>query len=148
MKKQTVKKVSILAADALAIPGLIFCEWLSDRMLATSSTCAWTLFGGKCITCGGTHFVNTILNFKFAEAFHHNEFLFVLSIVLAVSFVLLNLYWLFDLQFAKKVLKKIYNIPVLIVTVSVMLAFLLIRNIPAFIRIAELAFAVGNKLLA
>ena len=145
MKFRTIRKYLLLAADVLLVPGLIFCEWLSDRMLATSGTCIWTLLGGKCVTCGGTHFVNTLLNGQIVEAFHHNEFLFVITLVLAISLVLLNLYWVFSVQFAKKILLKIYNIPVLIVTVSIMILFLLVRNIPAFINIAKLLIGVVQK---
>ena len=142
---KNIRKWLILAGDVLLIPGLFFCEWLTDRMLSISSPCMWTYFGGKCITCGGTHFVNTLLNGQIVEAFFHNELLFVITLVLAVSLVFLNLYWLFDVQFAKKVLLKIYNIPVLIITVSVTLLFLFVRNIPAFINIAKLLIEAVQK---
>ena len=132
MKFRTIRKYILLAGDVLLIPGLIFCEWLTDRMLSVSSVCMWTYFGGKCITCGGTHFVNTLLNGRIMEAFCHNEFL-------------LNLYWVFGVEFAKKILKKIYNIPVLIITVSVMLLFLFVRNIPAFINITKLLIDAIQK---
>lgn len=144
------RKPIILVADALVIPALFFCEWLSDQMLATTSTCAWTLLGAKCITCGGTHFVNTLLNGQFVEAFNHNQYLFLLAIFFAVSFVLLNLYWLFDLRFAKAALKKMYNIPVLIIACVGVLAFLVLRNIPLWIHLFHmfryLFFLVLEKL--
>ena len=129
------RKPIILIADALVIPALIFCEWLSNQMLATNSTCAWTLLGGKCITCGGTHFVNTLLNGRFVEAFNHNQYLFLLAIFFAASIVLLNLYLLFDLGFAKAALKKMYNIPALIIACVSVLAFLVLRNMPLWFRL-------------
>jgi hypothetical protein len=79
------------------------------------------------------------------EAWHHNEFLFVLSAILAASILLLNLYWVFDLKWAKVVLKKIYNIPVLIISVLVMLLFLFVRNIPAFINVGKLILMLIEK---
>ena len=145
MSKQNKKRFWILLSDGLLIPFLFLCEWLSDMMLATTSTCAWTLLGGKCLTCGGTHFVNSFLNFRFIEAWQHNEFLFLIAVVLAVSLIMLNLYLLFDLKFAKAVLKKIYNIPVLIISISMMFVFILIRNIPTFITIAKLFLAAAEK---
>ncbi len=138
MRKLKYYQYLLIAADILLIPGLIFCEWLSDRMLATTSTCMWTLLGGKCITCGGTHFVNSLLNFRIAEAFRHNEFLFVLTALLLVVFVLLNLSWLFRVKFATAALKKIFTIPSLVLVMSFLLIFLLVRNIPTFCTIITL----------
>jgi hypothetical protein len=132
MRKLKYYQYLLIAADILLIPGLIFCEWLSDRMLATTSTCMWTLLGGKCITCGGTHFVNSLLNFRIAEAFRHNEFLFILTALLLVVFVLLNLSWLFRVKFATAALKRIFTIPSLIIVMAFLLLFPLIRNIPTF----------------
>jgi hypothetical protein len=143
MRKLKYYQYLLIAADILLIPGLIFCEWLSDRMLATTSTCMWTLLGGKCITCGGTHFVNSLLNFRIAEAFRHNEFLFVLTALLLVVFVLLNLSWLFRVKFATAALKKIFTIPSLIIVMAFLLLFLLIRNIPTFYAIITL---IGRNL--
>ena len=145
MRKLKYYQYILLAADALLIPGLIFCEWLSDRMLATTSTCMWTLLGGKCITCGGTHFVNSLLNFRIAEAFHHNEFLFVLTVLLIAVFILLNLSWLFRVKFATAALKKIFTIPSLIIVVVFLLLFLLIRNIPPFLLIVRFFFDYIQK---
>ena len=138
MRKLKYYQYILLAVDVLLIPGLIFCEWLSDRMLATTSTCMWTLLGGQCLTCGGTHFVNTLLNFRFAEAFAHNELLFILTVLSVVVFILLHLSWLFHVRFATAALKRIFSIPSLIIFVTVLLVFLLIRNIPTFLTLIKL----------
>ena len=129
-----------LTGDALLIPAAFVCKWLTDWLLYTlpPSECAWTRLGGQCITCGGTHFVNSILRGQIVEAFFHNEFLFLVTLVLVVSLICANLYWVFGLQFAKKVLQKIYNIPVLIISASLMILFLIVRNIPTMIAIVEL----------
>lgn len=145
MRKLKYYQYILLAADVLLIPGLIFCEWLSDRMLATTSTCMWTLLGGKCITCGGTHFVNSLLNFRIAEAFHHNEFLFVLTVLLIAVFILLNLSGLFRVKFATAALKKIFTIPTLIIVMAFLLLFLLIRNIPPILLIIRFFFDYIQK---
>ncbi len=138
MNVSTKKKCLLLAADVLLLPGLFLCERLTDYMLSLSLACQWARLGGKCVSCGGTHFVNALLNGQFSEAFQHNQFLFLLAFLLAVSFVLLNLSWLFDLKFAKNVLSRVYTIPMLIVILSLMLVFFFARNIPVFIRIADL----------
>ena len=137
MKKKLNKNLLLIAADILLIPGLVLCKWLSGRMLAQTTQCEWLRYGGKCVTCGGTHFVNTLLSGQFAEAFEHNQFLFLLTVALAICFVLLNLAWLFDVKFAKTALSKIFTIPVLIITLSVMLLFFFARNMPVFIRMAQ-----------
>ena len=133
------RKSWLLAADALVIPGMFLCRWLSGFLLSsTSSECAWYRFGGKCVTCGGTHFVQAFLNGQFGAAFGHNQFLFVLTIFLAISFLLLNLHWLFQVEFAKKILTRVYTIWGLVIWVILMFVFLFLRNIPVIIRIYEI----------
>ena len=56
-------------------------------------------------------------------------------IIFAISFVLLNLYWLFDLRFAKAALRKMYSIPSLIIACLGVLAFLVLRNMPLWFRL-------------
>ena len=138
MKKAIPKKAWLVAADVLVIPGMILCEKLSDLMLSQYSECFMLRLGGKCITCGGTHFVNTLLNFKILEAFRHNEFLFLLSAFLGVCFILWNLDWFFGVGWAKKLLKKFISIPSLIVWCAGMLSFFFLRNIPVFIRVGQI----------
>lgn len=128
-KKISAKTVVVLC-DILLVPVMVFFEWLSDRMLADYSVCPWKVFGGKCVACGGTHFVNALLNFKIGEAFGHNQFFFVLAVFFALSFVLWNLNVLCGLQFAKKFLQKMYTIPMLIVGGASMILFALLRNLP------------------
>ncbi|MBR6514088.1 MAG: DUF2752 domain-containing protein [Clostridia bacterium] len=137
MKKFFKLKWIIIIADIVIIPGILLCKWLTDVMLSTDTTCVMVTLGGQCVTCGGTHFVNTFASGKFIEAFDHNQFLFLLTIFFAVTLLFLNLYLLFGLKFAKKVLLFMYNIPSLIIWLSVMLVFFILRNIPVFIRAYE-----------
>lgn len=139
------KKFCLITFDILIIPLCFFFQWLSTQMLKSNTICMWTIFGGKCITCGGTHFVNTLLSGKIVEAFHHNELLFVAAIILLFTFILLHLSWLWDIKFATKVLLKIYSIPGLIVAAASTLIFLIIRNIPAFIRIVKIIIDLLNR---
>lgn len=132
------KKILLLAADLLLIPALLFFRWYSGYMLSTDSVCSWTLLGGKCVTCGGTHFVNALLHGRVAEAFSHNSFLFLLTIFVLVSYILLHLSWLWEVPFAKKCLSRVYSTPGLIVGLSIMLVFFFCRNIPAFVRVYEI----------
>lgn len=128
----------LLAADVLLIPGAFFFQWLSGQMLARPSDCPWNYFGGKCVTCGGTHFVNTLLKGQLAEAFHHNQFLFICTVVLALSYILLHLWWLGGSSLAKKALRIVYSIPGLILFCVSMIAFLLIRNLPVFVMLMNI----------
>ena len=138
MKKLSAKH-TLLLADALILPGLLFCRWLANFLLTeTDTTCLWLRLGGRCITCGGTHFVRSLLNFRIGEAFAYNEFLFVLTVLFLVSYILLHLMVFWKVKFAKVILKKVYSIPGLIVGVVFALGFFLVRNIPVFLRIAQL----------
>ena len=138
MSKFPNKKYFLLAADVLLIPGMFLCEKLSDLMLSQYSECAWLRFGGKCLTCGGTHFVNSVLNGQIAQAFNHNQFLFVLLLAMIAVYVLLHLDWLFSVKWAHKCLRWIFSIPSLIFWIVLALGFFFVRNIPAFINIARL----------
>ncbi len=136
------KPFLILTADVLLLPFLFLCRWLSTLMLTTSSECLLLRFGGKCVACGGTHFVKALLSGQIIEAFHHNEFLFVLTIVLVVSFVLLNLYWLFHWKFAGKILSKIYSARGLIIATAFLIIFFIIRVSPIYIRLVKMIIAL------
>lgn len=131
------KKILLPVADLLLIPALVFFRWYSGYMLTTSSVCSWTLVGGKCVTCGGTHFVNALLHGRIAEAISHNPFLFLLTLFFLASYILLHLSWLWEVPFAKKCLSRVYSIPGLIAGLSIMLVFFFVRNIPAFVRIYQ-----------
>ena len=133
------KKFHIITADILLLPALFLLEKLSDIMLTkTSETCLFLRLGGKCVACGGTHFVNTLLNGKFAEAFGHNAFLFVLTVILAISFILLNLSVLFKLKFAKTILSKVYSVPGVIVGTAGLVVFFVARIAPMFVYVFTL----------
>lgn len=140
MKKLPTKIQLLLAADLLLIPFLCLCKYLTDQMLSHVSICPWVRFGGQCITCGGTHFVNTLCSGDIAAAYHHNQFLFVMTVLLFISYVLLHLYWLGGIPWARKTLVCVYSIPGLVIASLFMMVFLIARNIVPFTRIAEYLF--------
>lgn len=119
----------LIAGDILLVIGCFVCRWLSGRMLESDTVCLFLLLGGKCITCGGTHFVQSLLSGQFIEAFHHNEFLFVSTAYLALSLVLLHPWLLFGARWAKKLLRWMYNLPTLILFLAGMTVFGIVRNL-------------------
>lgn len=126
---QSKKRLIIIICDLLVIPAMFFCEALSDFMLSQESVCTWVKLGGQCPTCGGTHFVNYLLNGRISDAFESNQLLFVFAIFLAVSYVFLNLFLIWDFDFAKKVLLKMYSIPSVIIWVVALFVFTVLRNL-------------------
>ena len=123
------KKALLGAAHLLIIPGALFFRFLSGQMLTITTVCSWQRIGAKCPTCGGTHFVNALLGGRILEALRHNAFLFLLTLFLGVSWIFLDLAVFADVAFAKKALKKMYTIPVLIAFGSLLIAFLILRNL-------------------
>ena len=101
--KAHYKKIIILGIDVLCVIAAVLARPMSEWMLTSDSACAWTLWGGQCLTCGGTHFVNDLTSFRIIAAFMDNQFLFILTLYFLVTMVMLNLMMLFDLAFAKKV---------------------------------------------
>ena len=63
------------------------------------------------------------------DAWHHNEFLFINTAYLALSLVLLHPWLLFGAKWAKKLLRWMYNIPTLILFLSGMTVFGIVRNL-------------------
>lgn len=150
-KKRTLKmifRILVIVADGLLVPALVLCRWLSEQMLsAPEAPCYVTLFGGKCITCGGTHFVYDLLSGKIITAFMDNQFLFICTLYLFVTLIMLNLFLVFNLDFAKKVLKYMYNIPVLIGFIVFLFLFIFIRNIPMIIHFSGIAYRIGVEMI-
>ena len=140
MKKFFNKKYFLIAGDVLLLPAMIFCEWLSDYMLSKPGECLWVILGGKCVTCGGTHFVNSILNGRIIEAFNYNQLLFVITIMAIIVWVLLHLDWFLSIGWAKKALKKVFSIPSLVFWSVAILVFFFARNMNLFIRVAQIIF--------
>ncbi len=131
----------LLAMDVLLIPTAFFFEWLSGVMLAAEKPCRWTLVGAQCGTCGGTHFVNSLLNGRITEAFHYNEFLFFCMIFLVISYILLHLWFFFDAAFAKKMLRYMYSIPTAVIAPGLFMYFIFWRN-------ADVLWTAAQALLA
>ena len=121
-----VLRIIVIIVDVLLVPAAILCRWLSEQMLETDSSCLLLQFNGKCLSCGGTHFVRDLLSGRIFDAFVDNHFFFYVTVYLFVTLILANLYLLFNLKFSLKVLKCMYNIPALLVTIFLMLLFLLL----------------------
>lgn len=137
--KRYYKKVIALGSDLLCLIAVLICRPLSEALLLhTNQTCIWSLTGLRCTTCGGTHFVHDLLSGRIGAAFADNQLLFVATVYLAVSLIALNLWLLFDLGFAKKILAWMYNIPTLIAWCAGVFAFLLLRNLPVLIDLLQM----------
>ena len=127
--KKHYKKLLILPLDALIFPAFVFFNWLSGVLLETERICPWVKLGGRCMTCGGTHFVNDITSLKIAQAFEDNQFLFVIGVFFLVTLVLLNLYCLFDIKIAAFILRRMYSLVTVAIYCLLAIWFILLRNI-------------------
>ena len=127
----------LLTADVLVVIGCIVGRWLSGRMLESDTVCLFLLLGGKCLTCGGTHFVRSLLTGQIVEAFHHNEFLFITTAYLALSLLLAHPAVLLKAKWAQKLLRWMYSIPSLILFLTGMTVFAVVRNLPLIARVVE-----------
>lgn len=128
---QLDKRIWLLIADALLLPGGFACWWLSGVMLSYESVCSMVALGGKCITCGGTHFVQALLGGDIVGALHHNVFLFAAVVYLLIGYLLLHAAWLGNWSFAQTVLKRMFSIPALIVWGALLVVFAVWRAAPA-----------------
>lgn len=143
-KNNRLNKILIICTDFLILPFLYLCRYLSRFMLDfMPDTCMYAKFGAKCVTCGGTHFVNELSKGNLLEAFNHNQFLFLLMIFFIVAFIFLNIYILFNSKVAKKVLSIMFCLKTLYIIVGVLVVFLFLRNIPFY---KELFISIKNLL--
>lgn len=142
------KKITVLSLDVLCLLAALICRPLSASMLESGSECYWSLMGIRCFTCGGTHFVNDLLSFRIGAAFADNQLLFIMTAYLGASLILFNLLWLFELGFAKKVLKVMYSIPALILMGVGMITFFVWRNWALIMRILRLLVAIVLHLVS
>lgn len=136
MKRTKIYKYVLLTADILFIPGLFFLKWLSGVMLSNPRPCPWTLFGGQCVTCGGTRFVHSLLSGRFLDAFGYNQFLFIVGGLLLFAFIVLHFHIFRESKATKQILATFFSIPSLIVVCIGMVVFLIWRNLPVFAEIA------------
>ena len=132
-----ILKIIILVFDALCIPAAVICQIVSGNMLKADAPCVWTTIGIQCFTCGGTHFVNDLLSFRLIDAMVDNPLLFAVSVYLLITLVALNLYFIFKVRFGLRMLRVMYNVPVIIAWVIAGCAFFFIRNFDAFMHIDE-----------
>lgn len=136
--KNNARLIAAAFMDILAVPFLILCERLSAFMIAQNSVCQWTLIGINCGTCGGTRMVNAILHGDFVKAFNLNQFLFLCTVYLAIGFIVMNLAWVFKVGFAKKLLKMMFGLKALLISIGLFVAFIVVRNIPFAIRVIKI----------
>ena len=141
-----VSRILVILTDVVIIPLLIFFRWLSGQMLQTDSECLLLRFNGQCLSCGGTHFVNDLLSGRIIDAFMDNQFFFICVLYLLITLVLLNLWLIFNLRFAKKILKYMYSIPALISFVLVLILFLILRNVSMLEYFINRAFQIGTDM--
>lgn len=135
--KKHLKRIIILSCDVLIIPVLFFCRWLSGTMLQTDNPCMWTLVGIKCATCGGTHFVNDLLNGRIVDAFWDNHLMFITLVFFGIAYIFLNLYLLFDLKFAHIAVFFMCNPATIVYFFFLTILFTIARNVPYFIYAAQ-----------
>ena len=136
--KQNRNKIILLLCDLLCAVGALICGPLSGAMLqGAHSSCLWEMMGFACLTCGGTHFVNDLFAGRIGMAFMDNQLLFAATVYLALSLLLLNLQVFLDLAFAKKLLRRMYNIPMLIAWCAGTLIFLILRNSAPFFAMLQ-----------
>ncbi len=137
------KPLALVIADAAFVVLWIGSKLLSDYLLAhTNNVCDWTRLGAECLTCGGTHFASAFFGFDWIAAFQYNQLLFFTAIYLLLSYAIVHLMVFCRWEFTKTMLKWMYNIPVLIVYLSSLALFLIVRNWYFWPRLARIIWHI------
>ena len=136
--KKHYQRILIIVADLLLLPLPFWFKHLSAQMLASGDVCSWTLIGAECGTCGGTRCVSAFLAGDLWQAFLFNHPIFLAILLAIVTVLLLNLWLLFKLKFAKKALRKIYGLFPFLAFMGFWTLYTILRNIPFLIKLTML----------
>ncbi len=84
------RMILLLDTAIIACAASVYALW--DKFAVYLPACPLRQYlGVYCVGCGGTRFVYHLMNFNFSMAFENNPYLFLLTIYLIVSFLLLNI---------------------------------------------------------
>lgn len=123
----------VLIIDFLLLLGLVFAKPISRIMIETLPDCPFrTYYSVLCPSCGATRAVFNLFSGNILIAFKFNQFFFLLSFYLVFIIIFLNLGYVFNINFAKKVFIKATNYKVIIALAVLWLLFGIIRNIVLF----------------
>lgn len=123
----------VLTLDSVIALGGIFVSNIARFISSSSNTCLMKLFGLTCPSCGGTRCVYNFFKGNLAEAFGYNQFLFVMIFYALALVVLLNLQYVFGLNFPKKPIKYMVHPITLIAIVALYVTFGIVRNVILFV---------------
>lgn len=119
----------------MLIPGTFLCRWLISVMFNVGKPCKWALVGAQCATCGGTHCIESFLYGRFLDAFTWNPMVFCWILYGILTFVLLNVRFVFRGRWAEVCLKKMYSLTAFFIGLGIYLGFTLVRNIPFLLNL-------------
>ncbi len=119
----------VLLLDAVILLGGIFVKYIARFVSATSGECIMKVFGLTCPGCGGTRCVYNFFKGNFAEAFEFNQFVFIMIFYVLILTILLNLRYVFGLQFAEKPVLYMVHPRALIIIAILFLIFGIARNV-------------------
>ncbi|MBE7064894.1 MAG: DUF2752 domain-containing protein [Ruminococcaceae bacterium] len=121
----TTKKIRycILGLDTLLIVFGLIGKSIIKLMYAYMPECILAKNGIPCPSCGATRCVSSILKGDFASAFIHNQFFFCLAVYLALSIVFLNMGYVFNVPFAKKVTDVMFHYKTVIIIALIYFVF-------------------------
>jgi hypothetical protein len=125
--------LGVLALDAAITLLAVFISNIARFISSSSDTCLMKLFGLTCPSCGGTRCVYNFFKGNFTEAFGYNQFVFVMIFYALALVVLLNLQYVFGLNFPKKPIKYMVHPITLIVIVALYVTFGIVRNVILFV---------------
>lgn len=123
------KRNLVLLIDFAVIIASFFAKPLAAYMIYLLPDCPFNKFSLLCPSCGGTRAVFNLFSGNFSVAFHYNQFFVLLCIYLISVMIFANLGFLFKIQKAQIVFKKIANYKVIIALAFLWLTFGILRNL-------------------
>ena len=97
------------------------------------SSCNYMKLGILCPSCGGTRCVKNLAKGRIFDAFMYNQYIFLMITYFVVIVILFNLDYVFNLEFAAKLRKKITDYKVIIMMSIGWAIFGIIRCILFFV---------------
>lgn len=122
-------RIFVIIFDFLLLVFLFSAKFIAKLMIDILPDCPLNMFSLQCPSCGATRAVYNLFSGNILIAFKYNQFFFLLSFYLIFIIIFLNLGYVFNIDFAKKIFIKATNYKIIIALAFLWLLFGIIRNI-------------------
>ena len=121
------KRCAILILDGALLLFCLLVPFLTDFMRSYLPSCLLAAYRLPCPSCGGTRCVESFFALDFVSSFLYHPYIFCMILYGIAVVLMLNLYCLWDLNFAKKALRYMCHYKTIIILAAGYMLFGILR---------------------